>query len=72
MKPMAVIGIVLVVLGIASFFVTIPHKERHTLGADNTSFGITLTTDERVPAWVSGLLLVGGGVLIGLGCRRKA
>ena len=53
-------GIVCVVLGIVSFFVDVPHTQKQTFQADGVRLGVSRTEERKVPAVVSGTLIVGG------------
>lgn len=71
MRALFVIGLVLLILGIASLFVPIPRKERHGFDAGPISVGVTTTEKERVPPLVSGVLIAGGVVLLVVGARKR-
>lgn len=71
MRILLIIGVVLLILGIASLFVPIPHRERHGFDAGPLSVGVTTTSHERVPPVVSAALIVGGVVLIAIGARKR-
>lgn len=71
MKPLAWIGVVLVVLGIASFFITLPQKERQGLKVGGASVGVETTTSHHVPTWASAALLIGGIIVIAVGSRKS-
>jgi len=65
MKIMFAIGIALLVLGILSFFVPIPHTEHEGISAGGVSIGIQTQHSERVSPILSGaLLLAGAGMMI--------
>jgi hypothetical protein len=65
MKPLMLVGVVVVVLGILSFFVPFPHSEHHGVSVGDAHVGITTHDDEKVPPVVSiVLLVVGGGLMI--------
>ena len=65
MKMIFVIGIVLLVLGIVSFIVPIPHTEREGISAGGMSIGIQTQHSERVSPIVGcALLLAGAGMMI--------
>jgi hypothetical protein len=65
MKPMFWIGAVLIVLGVLSFFVPVPHTERHGISAGDLSVGIKTKHSETVSPVVSCvLILAGAGMLI--------
>jgi hypothetical protein len=70
MKPLFWIGLVVLALGVASFFVPIPRQEKHGIKVGDASVGITTRNDEKVPIAVSIVLLVGGLGLMAVGGRR--
>jgi hypothetical protein len=72
MKALTWIGVLLLVLGIASFFITVPQKERQGVKLGGASVGVETTTSQHLPAWASAVLLVGGILVIALGSRSKA
>lgn len=71
MRPLFVIGLILIILGAVSLFVPIPHKVRHGFDAGPVSVGVTTTEKERVPPLVSGILIAGGVVLLVVGSRKR-
>jgi hypothetical protein len=65
MKALFVIGLVVLALGILSFFVPFPHTENHGIKAGDVSIGVQTHDSERVsPAISVVLLLVGAGMMI--------
>jgi hypothetical protein len=65
MKALFLIGVVVLVLGIVSFFVPIPHSERHGVSLGDAKISVTTHDDEKVPPVVSiALLVVGAGLMI--------
>jgi hypothetical protein len=64
MKPLFWIGTVLLVLGIASLFVPIPHTERQGIKAGGLSAGIETHHQETVSPIVSGVLILAGAGLM--------
>ena len=65
MKALFAIGLVVLVLGIVSFFVPFPHTENHGIKAGDISIGVQTHDSERVsPAISVVLLLVGAGMMI--------
>ena len=65
MKALMLVGIVVVVMGILSFFVPFPHSEHHGVSVGDAHVGVTTHNDEKVPPAVSiVLLVVGGGLMI--------
>jgi len=65
MKALIVVGLVVLVLGIASFFVPVPYSEHHGVTFGETHVGITTHEEERVSPVVSVVLVVvGAGLMI--------
>jgi hypothetical protein len=65
MKALFWIGLVVLVLGIASFVVPIPRSERQGFKAGGMSFGIETRHDEKVSPFVSAVMILGGvGMLV--------
>jgi len=65
MKALMLVGVLLVVLGILSFFVPVPHSEHHGVNIGDAQVGITTHEDEKVSPTVSiVLIVVGGGLMI--------
>jgi len=60
-----IVGVVLLVLCVLSFFVPYPHSEHHGVSLGDAHVGITTHDDEKVPPAVSVLLVVvGAGLMI--------
>jgi hypothetical protein len=72
MRPISWIGIVLLVLGVISFFVPIPTSHRHELKAGDASIGVTTHQDEKLSPAVGGVLCVVGAGLLIAGSRKGA
>jgi hypothetical protein len=65
MKALMLVGVVVLVLGIVSFFVPVPYSEHHGVSFGDAHVGITTHDEERVPPAVSILLVVvGAGLMI--------
>jgi hypothetical protein len=64
MKGLAIAGVLLLVLGIISFFVPMPHQEHHGVSVGDAHIGVTTEHDEKVPPVVSVVLLVAGAGLL--------
>jgi len=71
MKSLFVIGLAVLILGLGSLFVPIPHRERHGLRIGDASLGITTQHDEKVPPVVSALMILAGGGMLIAGRPRK-
>jgi hypothetical protein len=65
MKGLFVVGLVVLVLGILSFVVPIPHSEHHGVSAGDVHLGVTTHSEDRVPPALGAVLLVvGAGLMI--------
>ena len=65
MKPLMLVGLVVLVLGVLSFFVPFPHSEHHGVRVGDAHVGITTHDDQRVPPVMSiVLVVVGAGLMI--------
>jgi nucleoside recognition membrane protein YjiH len=72
MKILFVIGLVVIVLGILSFFIPVPHTEHHSVDAGDIHLGVNTHHDELLPPYVGlALIAVGGGLMV-VGGRKRA
>lgn len=71
MRALLAVGIILVLLGVASIFVPIPRRERAGFDAGPVSLGIETTRREIVHPAISAVLIGGGIVLIVFGRRKR-
>lgn len=71
MRPLFVIGLIVLVLGILSFVVPIPVNKTHELKAGDASVGITTHHEDKLSPVVGGVLCAVGAVLL-IGGSRKA
>lgn len=71
MRALFIVGIVVLVLGIASLFMTIPQKEDHGIRAGDVSIGVQTTEHRKVSPVVSAVMIIGGiGMMIAGGRGR--
>jgi uncharacterized membrane protein YidH (DUF202 family) len=70
MNGLRIAGIVLVLLGVLSFVVPLPHREDHSVKIGDAKIGVTTENNEKVPMAVSVVLLVGGVLVLALGSRK--
>jgi uncharacterized membrane protein HdeD (DUF308 family) len=65
MKALMLVGVLVLVLGVLSFFVPFPHSEHHGVSVGDAHVGITTHDDQKVPP-VMGIVLVvvGAGLMI--------
>ena len=71
MKPLFAIGLVILILGIASLFVPIPKNERAGLEVGGVSLGVETTHKETVSPIVSGVLILAGAAMMIAGKRKN-
>jgi len=71
MKALAIVGVVLVLLGVLSFIIPVPHQQDHNVKIGDTKVGIQTQTSEKVPVAAS-IALIGAGVIaLALGSRKS-
>lgn len=66
------IGLIILVLGILSFFVPVRHTERHGLDAGDIHIGVNTHHSDLLPPYVGVVLVVIGGGLMVAGRRKSA
>lgn len=72
MKLLLWIGVIVFVLGIASFFVPFPQRERQTMSAGGMSVAVETTQTQTLPVTASVVIMVGGLVMaVAGGLLRK-
>jgi hypothetical protein len=71
MKILLFAGLLVIVLGIASLIVPIPHSETEGIKVGNTSLGVQTNHSERVSPVISIVLIAGGIALSIAGARTK-
>jgi len=71
MKMLLFAGLLLIVLGIASLVVPIPHTETEGIKVGNTNLGVQTSHSERVSPLISGVLIAGGIALSIAGTRGR-
>jgi hypothetical protein len=71
MKALFAIGVVVSVLGLASFFVRIPGREQHGVQIGDASAGITFRHRDQVSPVISGVLVLAGMAMMIAGRNQK-
>ena len=70
MKALPLLGALLLVLGVLSFIIPVPHREDHSVKIGDTKIGLQTESNEKLPPAV-GIVLVAGGVFaLVLGMRK--
>lgn len=72
MKAPFIIGLIIVILGILSFFVPVGHTEHHGLDAGDIHVGVNTHHSDLLPPYVGVILIVVGGGVMLLGGRSGA
>ena len=72
MKALFWLGLVLLILGLASLVVPVPHREREGVKVGGASIGIETRHSEKVSPIVSGVLIAAGAVLLVAGKRGSS
>ena len=63
-------GLVVLILGIASLFMTIPRRETHGIRAGDLSVGVQTQHNQKVSPIVSAVVIIGGISMMIAGGRR--
>ncbi len=65
MKPLLLIGVIVLVLGVLSFVVPFPSYHHHGVKVGDSSIGVTTEHDEKLPPAVGIVfLVVGAGLML--------
>ncbi len=71
MKALFVVGLLVLILGVASLFVPIPQKDRAGIEVGGVSLGIETSHKEKVSPIVSGVMILAGAALMIAGQRQR-
>jgi len=71
MRPLTIIGIVVLLLGILSFVVPIPTSHEHGAKMGDMTIGMTTHSSEKLSPAVGGVLCLAGVVLLIAGARKS-
>jgi uncharacterized membrane protein len=71
MKGLSLVGVLLIVLGVLSFVVPVPHRERHGVKIGDAKFSVETENSEKLPPAAGIVLLAGGVVALVLGLRKS-
>jgi len=70
MKALPLVGVLLLVLGVLSFVVPIPHSENHGVKIGDAKISVETQSSDKLPPAVGIVLLAGGVVALILGLRK--
>lgn len=71
MKVLFWAGLVMLVLGIVSLFVSFPQKQTHNVSAGGITVGVQTEDTQKVPVVVSVVLIAGGVSTMLAGAMKK-
>jgi hypothetical protein len=70
MKTLPLAGVLLLILGVLSFVVPVPHSESHGVKIGDAKIGVETQSSEKLPPAVGIVLLAGGVLALVLGMRK--
>ena len=71
MKALFFIGLAVLILGIVSLVIPIPHNERSGISVGGVSLGVETRHEEKVHPALSGLMILGGLGVMAAGKRSS-
>ncbi len=71
MKILSASGALLLLLGVLSFVIPLPHREEHSVKIGDAKFGVQTQSSERIPVAAS-IVIVAAGVTCLVAGLRKA
>ncbi len=72
MRTLAIIGLVVLVLGVLAFFVPFPQSETHGAKIGDATIGVTTHSSQKLPPVVGGVLCVAGAAMLIAGARKSS
>lgn len=70
MRALAMVGIVVLVLGVQAFLVPFPQSKTHGAKIDDTTIGVTTHSSHGLPPAVGGVMCVAGAVRLIAGVKK--
>lgn len=71
MRPLVLIGVVVLVLGILAFIVPVPTSHSHGITVGDASVGVTTHSSEKLSPAIGGVLCAAGVVLLVAGSLKS-
>lgn len=71
MKILNIIGVVVLLLGVLSFFVPVPHQEEHSVKIGDAKLGVQTQSSERIPIAASLVIVAAGTACLIFGSRKQ-
>jgi hypothetical protein len=72
MKPLPLVGVLLLVLGVLSFVIPIPHSEQHGVKFGDAKISVETQSSDKLPPAVGIVLMAGGIVALLLGLDKTS
>ncbi len=72
MRPLAMIGLVVLVLGVLAFIVPFPQSQTHGAKIGDTTIGVTTHSSQKLPPVAGGVLCVAGAAMLIAGARKSS
>jgi hypothetical protein len=70
MKALPMAGVLLLLLGVLSFVVPVPHSEKHGVKFGDAKISVETQSSDKLPPAVGVVLIAGGVVALILGLRK--
>jgi hypothetical protein len=70
MKALPLAGVLLLLLGVLSFVVPVPHSEKHGVKFGDAKISVETQSSDKLPPAVGIVLITGGVVALVLGLRK--
>jgi hypothetical protein len=70
MKVLSIVGVVLLLVGVLSFVVPVPHQEDHSVKIGGAKLGVQTQSSERLPLGASIAIVAAGAACLILGSRK--
>jgi uncharacterized membrane protein len=70
-KALPLVGVLLLVLGVLSFVIPVPHRENHGVKFGDAKISVETDNSEKLPPAAGIVLLTGGVVALILGLRKR-
>jgi hypothetical protein len=72
MKALFGVGLVVLILGVLSFFVPVPHSEHHGVSAGDLHVGVNTEHSDRISPAISVVIVVAGAGMMIAGRGKSA
>jgi len=72
MKGLFIVGLVVLILGLVSLALPIPHSQRQGLTVGGVSLGVETRQEEKISPALSAVMILGGLVAMAAGKRKTS